>query len=53
LAVLVETLSKARKRNIGLRLVCGSRKVTRPLEATGLTELFELHADPDTALASG
>ncbi|MGH3935695.1 MAG: STAS domain-containing protein [Pseudonocardiaceae bacterium] len=53
LALLVETLSQARERRVGLRLVCDSREVTRPLEATGLIELFELHADPDSALASG
>jgi anti-sigma B factor antagonist len=53
LAVLVETLNQAREHRIELRLVCDSRKVTRPLEATGLTELFELYADPDAALASG
>lgn len=51
LAVLVETLSAARERHIGLRLVCNSREVTRPLEATGLNELFEIHLDPGTALA--
>ncbi len=51
LAVLVETLGGARERHVRLRLVCNSREVTRPLEATGLTELFEIHPDPDTALA--
>lgn len=51
LAVLVETLDMARERGTGLRLVCNSRGVLRPLEATGLTELFEIHPDPDTALA--
>ena len=51
LAVLVETLGAARERHIGLRLVCNSREVTRPLEATSLTKLFEIHSDPDTALA--
>lgn len=52
LAVLVETLDGARERGIGLRLVCNSREVERPLEATGLTDLFEIHHDPDAALAS-
>lgn len=51
LAVLVETLEWTRERRIGLRLVCNSREVVRPLEATGLTELFEIHSEPDTALA--
>ncbi|MGH4017422.1 MAG: STAS domain-containing protein [Pseudonocardiaceae bacterium] len=50
LAVLVETLDWTRDRDIALRLVCNSREVLRPLEATGLTKLFEIHPDPDTAL---
>jgi anti-sigma B factor antagonist len=50
LAVLVETLDWTRERDIALRLVCDSREVLRPLEATGLTELFEIHSDPDDAL---
>ena len=53
LAVLVEILGIARERELGLRLVCDSREVTRPLEATRLTELFEIHSDPDTALTTG
>jgi len=53
LAVLVEIRGTARERQVGLRLVCNSREVTRPLEATGLTELFEIHSDPDAALAAG
>lgn len=52
LAVLVETLDRTRERHIALRLVCDSREVVRPLEATGLTELFEIHSDPDAALAT-
>lgn len=51
LAVLVEVLSWTRERNLGLRLVCDSREVVRPLEATGLTDLFEIHTDPQAALA--
>lgn len=51
LAVLVETLDWTRARRIALRLVCNSREVVRPLEATGLTKLFEIHSEPDTALA--
>lgn len=52
LAVLVETLDWTRERDVALRLVCTSREVLRPLEATGLTELFEIHSDPEDALAS-
>lgn len=50
LAVLVETLDWTRERHIALRLVCNSREVVRPLKATGLTELFEIHSELDTAL---
>lgn len=52
LAVLVETLDSARERGVDLALVCDSREVLRPLEATGLTELFEIHGDLDSALAA-
>lgn len=51
LAVLVKTLELTRERSIGLRLVCNTREVLRPLEATGLTQLFEIHPDLDAALA--
>lgn len=52
LAVLVATLDQARERGIKLRLVCDSREVVRPLQATGLTDLFDIHHDPGAALAS-
>lgn len=52
LAVLVETLDWTRERGSELRLVCSSREVVRPLEATGLTELFTICADLDEALPS-
>lgn len=52
LAVLVETLEECRAQEIGLRLVCSSREVLRPMEATGLTELFEIHPDLEAATAS-
>jgi len=50
LAVLVECLEDARGRGTDLRLVAGSREVIRPLEATGLTELFQTHRDVQSAL---
>lgn len=50
LAVLVEMHDAAAERNIPLRLVGRSREVMRPLEATGLTELFDVHPDLDHAL---
>lgn len=52
LAVLVETLEECRAQEIGLRLVCSSREVVRPMEATGLTELFEIYPDLETAASS-
>lgn len=51
LAVLVETLSQARDDAITLRLVSDSREVLRPLEATGLTDIFEIYDEPGAALA--
>lgn len=50
LAVLVETLEQARDKQVTLRLVCDSREVTRPLAATGLTELFDTYPTVDAAL---
>ena len=40
LAVLVETQKAARVRNVPLRLTGTTRAVTRPLEVTGLIDLF-------------
>lgn len=51
LALLVEAMEDARHRGSALRLVCDSRPVIRPLEATGLTELFEIYPDVELALA--
>ena len=42
LAVLVETQKSARTRDVGLRLVANTRAVTRPLEVTGLIDLFTI-----------
>ncbi len=42
LAVLVETQKSARARDVGLRLVATTRAVTRPLEVTGLIDLFTI-----------
>lgn len=52
LAVLVESLDDARARGTDLRLVCHSREVVRPLEATGLTELFQMFPDLASALTA-
>jgi anti-sigma B factor antagonist len=40
LAVLVETQKAARVRDVALRLIGTNRAVTRPLEVTGLIDLF-------------
>jgi len=40
LAALVETQHSARDRDVALRLIATSRAVTRPLESTGLIDLF-------------
>ena len=42
LAVLVETQKSARARGVELRLVATTRAVTRPLEVTGLIDLFTI-----------
>ena len=42
LAVLVETQKSARSRDVGLRLIAATRAVTRPLEVTGLIDLFTI-----------
>ncbi|SDG27208.1 STAS domain-containing protein [Klenkia brasiliensis] len=42
LAVLVETQKSARAREVGLTLVASTRAVTRPLEVTGLIDLFTI-----------
>jgi anti-sigma B factor antagonist len=42
LAVLVETQKAARARDVGLRLIATTRAVTRPLEVTGLIDLFTI-----------
>lgn len=51
LAVLVECLDEARGCGSDLRLVASSRRVMRPLEATGLTKLFQTYPDVVAALA--
>jgi anti-sigma B factor antagonist len=42
LDVLVETQKSAGSRDVGLRLVANTRAVTRPLEVTGLIDLFTI-----------
>ena len=42
LAVLVETQKSSRAKDVGLRLIATTRAVTRPLEVTGLIDLFTI-----------
>ena len=42
LAVLVETQKSSRSREVDLRLIATTRAVTRPLEVTGLIDLFTI-----------
>lgn len=51
LALLVEALDESRSRDVALRLVANTRPVSRPLQATGLTELFALYPTVEDALA--
>ena len=51
LAVLVAAKDDADRRDHVLRLVCGSRIVTRALQATGLLALFDTADDVPGALA--
>ena len=51
LALLVEALDESRSRDVSLRLVANSRPVSRPLQATGLTDLFALYPSVEDALA--
>ena len=43
---------ESRNRGVSLRLVADSRPVSRPLQATGLTDLFEIHSTVEEALAA-
>lgn len=51
LGVLVEALKAARRQSAILRLVCTTRAVTRPLDVTGLNQVFELHETVEAATA--
>ncbi len=42
LAVLVETQKSAKAKDVGLTLIATTRAVTRPLEVTGLIDLFTI-----------
>ena len=46
LAVLVQTQVSADARGIALRLIATTRPVIRPLEVTGLLDLFTVISDP-------
>lgn len=53
LAVLVEADEEAREVGVRFAVSASTRDVLRPLEATGLTELMEVHPDVAAALARG
>lgn len=50
LAVLAEAAEVAQDRGFLMRVVATSRTAQRPIEATGLTELFPVFADRSAAL---
>ena len=50
LAALVTARDEAKERQVTLRLVSADHAVLRPLTATGLTELFDIYPDLETAL---
>lgn len=53
LASLMAALEGCRAAGIALRLVCVERRVLRPMELTGLIDLFEVYPDPESALRGG
>jgi anti-sigma B factor antagonist len=50
LAALVTARDEAGNRGVTLRLVSADHAVLRPLTATGLTDLFDIYPDLETAL---
>ncbi|MEU5693810.1 anti-sigma factor antagonist [Actinosynnema sp. NPDC020468] len=52
LAVLVEASQHSRRRDAAFRVVAVKRAVIRPLEATGLGDVFSVHDSVDDALAA-
>jgi anti-sigma B factor antagonist len=51
LAVLVEAAQQSRTRAIAFSVVAADRAVTRPIVATGLGEVFDVHPSLEVALA--
>lgn len=52
LAVLVEASQQTKSRGMALRIVAVERAVTRPLEATGLGDVFSVHPSVESAISS-
>jgi anti-sigma B factor antagonist len=50
LAVLIQAAHRAEERNARLRLVVATRAVRRPLEITGIDQLFDMHSDVHDAI---
>jgi anti-anti-sigma regulatory factor len=53
LKMLAAAHEAAQQRATALRLVCGTRAVTRPLAVVGLDHNFETYHDLETALPAG
>jgi anti-anti-sigma factor len=51
LQMLAEARQHARARAVPVRLVVSSRRVLRPLEITGMTAIFPVHASVEDALS--
>lgn len=52
LAVLVEAAQQSKSRGVALRIVAVARAVKRPLEATGLGDVFSVFSSVDEAAGS-
>ncbi|GLZ34677.1 anti-sigma factor antagonist [Lentzea sp. NBRC 105346] len=52
LAVLVEASQQSKRRGVSLRVVAVARAVTRPLEATGLGDVFSVHRTVEEAVGA-
>jgi anti-sigma B factor antagonist len=52
LAALITAANQAEERGARLRLVVATRAVLRPLEITGTDQLFDIHPDLESAIAT-
>ncbi len=49
LAVLIQAAKRAAARGLRLRLVADTRAIRRPLEITGVDQMFDMHTDVESA----